>query len=128
MLHTSQARLQPKSAEDGGRKVGKPNPPTAPDSPRQASEPTALTQNDLRRPVVTRGDDGGMVFVVERGAAEVNEPHRAVVYPPLVALLKENGQLNPPLVAHDNKPTQTELPPPRSVHLSVCKKKKKKKS
>lgn len=37
---------------------------------------------------MTRGDDGGVVFVVEGGAAEVNEPHRGVVYPPLAALLR----------------------------------------
>lgn len=36
---------------------------------------------------MTRRDDGGVVFVVEGGAAEVNEPHRGVVYPPLAALL-----------------------------------------
>lgn len=36
---------------------------------------------------MTRGDEGGVVFVVEGGAAEVGEPHRGVVDPPLAALL-----------------------------------------
>lgn len=40
---------------------------------------------------MTRRDDGGVVFVVKRGAAEVNEPHRGVVYPPLTALLGGGG-------------------------------------
>lgn len=39
---------------------------------------------------MTCGDDGRVVFVVKGGAAKVNEPHRGVVYSPLVALLKED--------------------------------------
>lgn len=37
---------------------------------------------------MTCRDDGRVVFVVKGGAAEVDEPHRGVVYSPLVALLR----------------------------------------
>lgn len=39
---------------------------------------------------MTRRDDGGVVFVVKGGAAKVNEPHCGVIYPPLIALLRED--------------------------------------
>lgn len=54
-----------------------------------SSKLPSLTQYDLRSSVVTCGDDGRVVFVVKGGAAEVNEPHRGVIYSPLVAFLKE---------------------------------------
>lgn len=59
-----------------------------------SSKLPSLTQYDLRSSVVTCGDDGRVVFVVKGGAAEVNEPHRGVIYSPLVALLKEEGYGN----------------------------------
>lgn len=40
---------------------------------------------------MTCGDDGRVVLVVKGGAAEVNEPHRGVIYSPLIAFLKEEG-------------------------------------
>lgn len=55
------------------------------------SKRASPTQNDLRRPVVTRGDDGRVVLMVEGGAAEVNEPHGGVADPPLAALLEEQS-------------------------------------
>lgn len=48
--------------------------------------PTQL-KYDLWGSVVTSRDDDRVVFVVKGGAAEVDEPHRGVVYPPFIALL-----------------------------------------
>lgn len=50
---------------------------------------------------MARGDDGGVVFVVEGGAAEVNEPHRGVVYPPLAALLRATKKKKNPTSSLD---------------------------
>lgn len=56
-----------------------------------SSKLPSLTKYDLRSSVVTCGYDGRVVLVVKGGAAEVNEPHRGVIYSPLVAFLKEEG-------------------------------------
>lgn len=58
------------------------------DTPR--AKMTFLTKYDLWGSVVTSRDDDRVVFVVKGGAAEVDEPHRGVVYPPFIALL--NGR------------------------------------
>lgn len=56
------------------------------------SKSTSLTQDDLWSSVVTSGDDDRVVFVVKGGAAKVNEPHRGVIYSPLIALLEEEEE------------------------------------
>lgn len=48
------------------------------------------TKYDLRGPVVARGDDGAVVFVVKGGAAEVHHPHRRALHRALISLLQGN--------------------------------------
>lgn len=60
------------------------------------SKPAALTQDDLWCSVVTRRDDGWVVFMVKGGAAKVNKSHCCVVYSALAALLKEDRRQKSP--------------------------------
>lgn len=50
------------------------------------------TQYDLWGSIVARRDDGRVVLVVKRGAAEVDKPHRGVLQPPLTAILWGDGE------------------------------------
>jgi hypothetical protein len=50
----------------------------APDTPDVTWETPAQVQYDFGGPIVPRGDNGGVVFVVEGGRAKVDEPDLAV--------------------------------------------------
>lgn len=52
------------------------------------AESISPTQYDLWGSVVTCGDDDRVVFMVEGGAAKVNELYCGVVYSPFIALLR----------------------------------------
>ena len=58
-----------------------------------------LTENDFGCAVVTRRDDGAVMFVVESGAAKVNQPHVRPFHSPVIPFLlsakrkKKNKQM-----------------------------------
>jgi hypothetical protein len=47
-----------------------------------------LTQNDFRCPIVPGGHDGAVMFVIESGAAKVNETHICPLDPSVVPFLR----------------------------------------
>lgn len=81
MLQTSHGWLQPSSV--GDERV---SPPSK--HHWQLYEGRVQhTQYDLWGSVVTSGDDQRVVFLFEGGAAEVDQPHRCVSYPPFTTFL-----------------------------------------